>query len=109
MAPTVTDLDRDEVAKLIVSLHDEATQFFSELDGGRALREDAWERPGGGGGVTRVLTDGHVFEKCGVNRSVVEGVMPAQMAQRLGARRRQPPRRLARRRYRPHADVPLPG
>ena len=80
------DLDRDEVARLIVSLHDEATRFFSELDGGRALREDAWERPGGGGGVSRVLADGEVFEKCGVNRSVVEGVMPAQMAQRLGAR-----------------------
>ena len=79
-------LDRDEVAKLIVSLHDEATRFFSELDGGRDFREDAWERRGGGGGVSRVLSDGEVFEKCGVNRSVVEGVMPAHMAERLGAR-----------------------
>jgi coproporphyrinogen III oxidase len=78
--------DRDEVAKLIASLHDEATRFFSELDGGRDFREDAWERRGGGGGVSRVLSDGEVFEKCGVNRSVVEGVMPAQMAERLGAR-----------------------
>jgi coproporphyrinogen III oxidase len=77
---------RDEVAKLIVSLHDEASRFFSDLDGGRALREDAWERPGGGGGVSRVLADGDVFEKCGVNRSVVEGIMPTGMAQRLGAR-----------------------
>ncbi|HEY7504366.1 MAG TPA: oxygen-dependent coproporphyrinogen oxidase [Gemmatimonadales bacterium] len=82
----MSGFDRDEVAKLIVSLHDEASSFFSELDGGRALREDAWDRPGGGGGVSRVLADGEVFEKCGVNRSVVEGVMPAQMAQRLGAR-----------------------
>lgn len=79
-------LDRDEVAKLIVSLHDEATGFFSELDGGRDFREDAWERRGGGGGVSRVLSDGEVFEKCGVNRSVVEGVMPAHLAERLGAR-----------------------
>jgi coproporphyrinogen III oxidase len=78
--------DRDEVAKLIASLHDEATRFFGELDGGRNFREDAWERRGGGGGVSRVLSDGEVFEKCGVNRSVVEGVMPAQMAERLGAR-----------------------
>jgi coproporphyrinogen III oxidase len=78
--------DRDEVAKLIVSLHDEATRFFGELDGGRPFREDAWERRGGGGGVSRVLAEGEVFEKCGVNRSVVEGVMPAQMAERLGAR-----------------------
>jgi coproporphyrinogen III oxidase len=85
-SPVSGGFERDEVAKLIVSLHDEATRFFSELDGGRVLREDAWERPGGGGGVSRVLADGEVFEKCGVNRSVVEGVMPAQMTQRLGAR-----------------------
>jgi coproporphyrinogen III oxidase len=79
-------LERSEVARLIASLHDDATRFFSELDGGRSFREDTWQRPGGGGGVTRVLTGGEVFEKCGVNRSVVEGVMPAPMAQRLGAR-----------------------
>jgi coproporphyrinogen III oxidase len=77
---------REDVASIVETLHDEATRFFSELDGGQAFREDAWERPGGGGGVSRVLTDGDVFEKCGVNRSVVEGVMPAQAAQRLGAR-----------------------
>jgi coproporphyrinogen III oxidase len=85
-APVSSGFDRDQVAKLIVSLHDEATRFFRELDGGRDVREDAWERRGGGGGVSRVLSDGEVFEKCGVNRSVVEGVMPAQMAERLGAR-----------------------
>jgi coproporphyrinogen III oxidase len=87
MASPVSDgFDRDAVAELIVSLHDEATRFFGEIDSGRPWREDAWDRPGGGGGVSRVLADGDVFEKCGVNRSIVEGLMPAQMAQRLGAR-----------------------
>ena len=87
MAAPVTDgPERDDVVRTIESLHEEATRFFSELDGGRAFREDAWERPGGGGGVSRVLAGGEVFEKCGVNRSVVEGVMPAGMAQRLGSR-----------------------
>ena len=42
------------------------------IDGGR-LQEDAWERPGGGGGVSRVLTDGDVLEKGGVNFSEVHG------------------------------------
>ena len=79
-------VEREEVVRLVESLHDEATRFLSELDGGRSLREDAWQRPGGGGGVSRVLADGEVFEKCGINRSVVEGMMPAPMAQRLGAR-----------------------
>ena len=82
----MSDLARTDVARIMESLHDDATRFFSDLDGGRAFREDAWERPGGGGGVSRVLAGGEVFEKCGVNRSVVEGVMPAPMAQRLGAR-----------------------
>jgi coproporphyrinogen III oxidase len=87
MASPVSDgFDRDAIAELVVSLHDEASGFFGEIDGARSWREDAWERPGGGGGVSRVLSDGDVFEKCGVNRSIVEGVMPAQMAQRLGAR-----------------------
>ena len=74
------------MASIIAALHDEATRFFVDTDGGGAFREDVWERPGGGGGVSRVLTEGATFEKCGVNRSVVEGDLPGQMAQRLGAR-----------------------
>ena len=76
----------EDMASTIASLHDEATRFFAETDGGGAFREDVWERPGGGGGVSRVLTEGVTFEKCGVNRSAVEGELPGQMAQRLGAR-----------------------
>jgi coproporphyrinogen III oxidase len=77
---------RDTIASTIEALHEEATRFFTALDRGGEFREDAWQRPGGGGGVSRILAEGEVFEKCGVNRSVVEGVMPPQMAQRLGAR-----------------------
>ena len=69
----------------IESLHDEITTFLTALDRGGRFREDRWERPGGGGGVARVLTDGGTFEKAGVNRSVVEGELPPGMAQRLGA------------------------
>lgn len=46
----------------------------SELDG-KSFREDAWIRPGGGGGITRILQDGTVWEKAGVNVSVVYGSM----------------------------------
>ena len=72
-------------AAWIESLHDEITAFLTALDQGGRFREDRWERPGGGGGVARVLTDGGTFEKAGVNRSVVEGELPPGMAQRLGA------------------------
>jgi coproporphyrinogen III oxidase len=86
MAAAVTDAGaRERVSAAIESLHDDATAFFTALDGGGTFREDRWERPGGGGGVTRVLSEGRTFEKCGVNRSAVEGVMPEPMAQRLGA------------------------
>ena len=44
--------------------------------GGVVFREDAWTRPGGGGGTSRVLQGGRVFEKAAVNVSVVYGVMP---------------------------------
>ena len=45
---------------------------------GQAFRSDGWERPGGGGGLTRVIEDGHFFERGGVNFSHVMGDgMPA--------------------------------
>jgi coproporphyrinogen III oxidase len=76
---------RDEVASRIERLHDQATEFFIELDRGGGFREDRWERDGGGGGISRVLTDGATFEKAGVNRSAVEGVLVPELAQRIGA------------------------
>ena len=66
---------RARIASLIESLHDETTNYFAELDDGGAFREDRWSRPGGGGGVSRVMSDGRTFEKAGVNRSVVEGAV----------------------------------
>jgi coproporphyrinogen III oxidase len=77
---------RERVATLMERLHDETTAFFTRLDGGGRFREDRWERPGGGGGVARVLTEGDTFEKAGINRSAVSGVLPPGAAQRLGAR-----------------------
>jgi coproporphyrinogen III oxidase len=76
---------RERISALITELHDETTAWFAELDGGGEFREDPWSRPGGGGGVSRVMSEGRTFEKAGVNRSVVEGTMPGPMAQRLGA------------------------
>ncbi len=77
---------RERIAEHVTALHEAATALFERLDGGGRFVEDRWERPGGGGGVTRVLAAGATFEKAGVNRSVVHGELPAAMAQRLGAR-----------------------
>jgi coproporphyrinogen III oxidase len=77
---------REQVAGLMERLHDETTAYFAGLDRGGQFREDRWERPGGGGGVARVLTEGTTFEKAGINRSAVSGVLPPGAAQRLGAK-----------------------
>ena len=75
---------RAEATRWIAGLHDELTSFFGRLDRGGTFAEDRWERPGGGGGVARVMTDGVTFEKAGVNRSAVLGELPELAARRLG-------------------------
>jgi coproporphyrinogen III oxidase len=76
------------------ALTDRAATFFRELqlaicerletmDGRARFVEDAWTRDGGGGGKTRVLAGGAVFEKAGVNFSDVEGELPEDFAKHL--------------------------
>ncbi len=55
-------------------------------DGKAAFIEDEWQREGGGGGKTRVITNGNIFEKGGVNTSVVHGVLPEVMQQNLNVK-----------------------
>lgn len=59
----------------------EITKAISEIDGGATFQEDAWTRENGGGGMSRVLSGGNVFEKAGVNLSVVYGSMPQEALQ----------------------------
>lgn len=77
---------RQRVGEWVERLHDEVTAYLTSLDGRGCFREDRWHRPGGGGGVARVLSDGALFEKAGVNRSAVSGALAPDVAQRLGAR-----------------------
>jgi coproporphyrinogen III oxidase len=62
---------RRRAAMWTVEVHQELVDFFARIDGGGTLREDRWERDGGGGGVSRVMIDGATLEKAGVNRSTV--------------------------------------
>lgn len=57
------------------------TKAIEEIDGEANFQEDAWVRPTGGGGMSRVLSGGKVFEKAGVNLSVVYGSMPQEALQ----------------------------
>lgn len=63
----------------IQQLQDQITTRLTEVDGEATFQEDLWERPGGGGGRTRVIENGRVFEKGGVNISAVHGELPVTM------------------------------
>ena len=71
--------------KYIHQLQDSICKGIEGADGKGKFREDRWEREGGGGGLTRVVTDGNVFEKGGVNSSVVHGEITPLINQQLKA------------------------
>jgi coproporphyrinogen III oxidase len=73
---------RERTAALFTELQDRITSAISELDGA-PFREDSWSREGGGGGRTRVLEGGNVFEKAGVNFSSVFGNLPEEFANKI--------------------------
>ena len=69
----------------IHSLQDEICSHLEQIDGEATFREDKWERPGGGGGRTRIIESGKVFEKGGVNVSVVHGKLNESLQKQLKA------------------------
>lgn len=70
---------KDKFFTYIQNLQDQITAALEAEDGVARFQEDQWERPEGGGGRTRVIADGAVFEKGGVNISAVHGVLPEAM------------------------------
>lgn len=67
-------------------LQDTITSKLEELDGKATFVEDLWKRPEGGGGRTRVISGGNVFEKGGVNISAVEGELPQVLRDNFGVK-----------------------
>ena len=67
-----------EVKAFLMDLQDRICNELAAADGGAEFVEESWDRPEGGGGRSRVITNGAVFEKGGVNFSHVHGnQMPA--------------------------------
>src|SRR5262249_54100730 len=79
---------QERMSRFVSSLQDEICAAVERLDGSR-LREDAGTRGGGGGGRTRVLERGAVFERAGVNSSAVHGELSEAFARRLQGEGRQ--------------------
>lgn len=74
-------LNKQTIETAFKDLQDAICSNLSAADGS-AFKEDKWERPGGGGGRTRVLL-GNVIEKGGVNFSAVEGPTPQKILDAL--------------------------
>ncbi|HVX95390.1 MAG TPA: oxygen-dependent coproporphyrinogen oxidase [Polyangia bacterium] len=76
----MTTTNDDRFADFFRDLQDRITSALEAADGGARFREDSWQRAGGGGGRTRVIADGALFEKAGVNFSEVHGELSPAMA-----------------------------
>ncbi|MDZ7769515.1 MAG: oxygen-dependent coproporphyrinogen oxidase [Woeseiaceae bacterium] len=66
-------VDVAAVESYLRSLQDRIVQALEDEDGGARFTRDAWKRPGGGGGESRILAGGAVFEQAGVGFSHVHG------------------------------------
>lgn len=69
-----------QAQSIFLGLQESLTAKLREFDPSLHFVEDKWDRPEGGGGVSRVLTEGKVFDKAGVNFSDVEGELSEEAA-----------------------------
>ena len=74
---------KNKVTEQFKLIQDDICNQLEVFDGVGLFHEDKWERPKGGGGRTRIMTDGRVIEKGGVNFSAVHGILPDNIAQAL--------------------------
>ncbi|WP_276133137.1 oxygen-dependent coproporphyrinogen oxidase [Polluticoccus soli] len=70
---------REAFNSYILELQNRICLALEAEDGSAKFIEDKWDRPEGGGGITRVISNGTVFEKGGVNTSAVHGRLPDAM------------------------------
>ena len=74
---------RQSMIDMVHAIQDEICEALRSIDG-VDYRQDEWTREEGGGGRSRVFSGGNVFEKAGVNVSVVHGTLSPQAAQTMG-------------------------
>jgi coproporphyrinogen III oxidase len=73
----------DRAVDFLRGFHDRLCAAVETADGTARFREDSWERPGGGGGRSRVIENGAVFEKAGINFSEVHGEFSPEFARTM--------------------------
>jgi coproporphyrinogen III oxidase len=80
---TMNNSIKDQFIQFIHKLQDNICLSLEACDWQTGFMEEIWEREGGGGGRTRVIANGKVFEKGGVNTSVVSGEVTEPMRKQL--------------------------
>lgn len=72
---------KERFSNFISDLQNNICDAIENVDGNITFRADDWQREGGGGGHSRTIKNGHIFEKGGVNTSTVYGELPEQICQ----------------------------
>lgn len=78
---------KDRFEKYVYNLQDTICTKLQSYEPETKFREDTWVRKSGGGGITRVLEKGDVFEKAGVNASTVFGELPEAIRKRFNVQK----------------------
>ncbi|MCC8408068.1 oxygen-dependent coproporphyrinogen oxidase [Mucilaginibacter sp. UR6-1] len=76
-------ISKEQVAADYRIIQNEICLALEAVDGKSRFEEEQWQRDGGGGGITRVIQNGNIFEKGGVNFSAVYGQLPDTMKRAL--------------------------
>ena len=76
-------MNKEQIAVQFRALQDTITQTIENTDGSAKFKEDLWTRSEGGGGRSRVLENGQIIEKGGVNFSAVHGPLPDKIKTKL--------------------------
>lgn len=76
-------MNKNSVSNWLKSLQNEICEAFKKLDTKASFNESLWERTGGGGGITRIIQNGGIIEKGGVNFSEVYGTLSAEAIKSL--------------------------
>ncbi len=76
-------ISKERIAEDYKAIQDEICAALEITDGKAHFEEELWEREGGGGGRTRIIQNGNIFEKGGVNFSAVHGQLPHSVKKAL--------------------------
>lgn len=77
-------MEKESIARIFRNIQDHICKELERNDGNGRFMEDRWDRPGGGGGISRVMRHGNIIEKGGVNFSAVHGETPDRILNAFG-------------------------